>query len=184
MVHQDLLSLKKLIAIAVLFAFLVNSMGYFVIFRCRQFLIREEMMAEIRRGGFHPGMVLLRVENPENNNQFSRLGRREFIYCGRLYDVVVERKSGDTSVFWCMRDKKEESLLADFSLYLKSTSHRTSSGRSNPIPALIQNLISKALVPSPSVPGIKQVITISYPDVRCHLTKVYLTRFAPPPELT
>ena len=175
--------MKKLTVIAVSLAFLVNAMGYFFIFRYQQYMVKKEMMAEIRGGGFHPGLVVLRIVNPETDRHFNRLERNEFSWYGHLYDVVVERKSGNTTVFYCLRDKKEESLLADFSMYIRANGHSPSPVKNNPIPALLYNLISQALVQYPVLHGQEQGITIHYPEFTSKIFPVYLVRYAPPPEM-
>jgi len=174
--------LKRILAIAVLFIFLVNTMGYYFVFRCNQYLIKQEMVSRVRKGIYHPDIVLLRILHPEKEPQYHRLGKNEFSYHGRLYDIVVERKSGDTTFFYCLHDKKEETLISDFMLYLRFNGHSGSSQKDLPIHELLQNLVTKALiqdpVPAPQDPG----IAFAFPELQTMLIPVYLVHFTPPPE--
>ena len=141
------------------------------------------MISQIRRGVFHPGIIILKIIRPEQNSQFRRIEKSEFSWNGKLYDVVIERRSGDTTLFYCLHDKKEETLLADFSLYLNRTGRAGSSAKGNPIPALIHNLIIQALIQTPTLPVQSQGVTFYFPEFQTSISPVYLVHFAPPPEI-
>ncbi len=172
--------MKKLAVIAVLILFLVNTMGYFIIFRYNQYLIQQEMVSRIRCGANHEKTVILKILHPERQTQFRRIKKTEFIYFGKLYDVVTERKNGDTSFFYCIQDKKEEDLLADYSLYLRRNGD--SSHKDNSILALVYNLISQALIQYPSMTVQEQGIALHFPVFTQIIVPVYLVHFTPPPE--
>ncbi len=157
-------------------------MGYYVVFKCNQYLIKKEMFTRIREGIFHPSIVLLKISHPENEVQFHRLDKNEFAFRGKLYDIVVEHKSGDTTFFYCLHDKKEESLLADFTLFLRRSGGPGSSDKENPLHALLHNLISQALIQNPVLPLHGQGITFIFPVSQTPIIPVYLVHFAPPPK--
>ena len=175
--------MKKIAVIAVLFVFMVNTMGYYIVFRCNQYLVKKEMVAQIRGGIFHSDIVLLKILSPEKEQQFHWRDKNEFSWYGKLYDVIVERKSGDTTMFYCLRDKKEETLLADFSFYLNRTGRSGSSAKDNPIHALLHNLVTQALIQSPTLPAQGQGVTFIFPVFQTPIFPVYLVHFAPPPEI-
>jgi hypothetical protein len=172
--------LKKLAAIVVLIIFMVNAMGYLIVFRYNQYLIRQEMVARIRCGAFPDKIVLLKFLHPEREKQFIRLEQTEFTYIGKLYDVVAEGKSGDTTLFYCLHDKKEEDLLADYTLYLRRNGD--SSQKDNSILALLYNLVTQALIQNPSIPPQGQGIAFQFPFSKILITPVYLVHAAPPPK--
>jgi hypothetical protein len=155
-------------------------MGYFVVFRYNQYVIRKEMMARIRNGTLPHNYVLLKICNPEKEKQFRRISKTEFSWYGSMYDVVIERKNGDTTLFYCLHDKKEENLLANFSIYLKR--HRDSSRKANSALALLHNLITQALIQNPSVPPQGQGITFHFPVSDLIVFPGYLAHVAPPPK--
>ena len=158
-------------------------MGYYIVFRCNQYLVKKEMVTQIRGGMFHPDIVLLKILFPEKDQQFQRRDKNEFSWYGKLYDVVAERKSGDTTVFYCLYDKKEETLLADFTLYLNRTGRSGSSAKDNPIHALLHNLITQALIQTPILPVQGQGVIFIFPVFQTSIIPVYLVHFAPPPEI-
>ena len=156
-------------------------MGYYVVFRCNQYLVKKEMISQIRGGIFHPDILLLKILRPEKEHQFRRVEKNEFTYYGKLYDVVVERKSGDTTLFYCLHDNKEESLIADFTLSLRRGG-RSGSSHDNPILALLHNLITQALIQNTALPLQGQGITFVFPVSQPPIFPVYLVHFAPPPK--
>ena len=174
--------MKKVVVIAVLFVVLVNTMGYFFIFKCNQYHIKKGMLSEISIGIFQPDIVILKILHPEKERQFLRIENNEFTYCGRLYDIVVERKSGDTTLFYCLHDKKEETLVSDFSLYLRFNGRSGSSSKDNPIHALLYNLITQALIQNATLPLHGEGITWQFPEIQSTIIPVYLVHSAPPPK--
>ncbi|MEI7660609.1 MAG: hypothetical protein WCK34_00345 [Bacteroidota bacterium] len=174
--------MKKLAVIAVLTLFLVNTIGCYIVFRYNQYLIQQEMIARIRCGIFHENIVTLKILNPERDPQFRRIKDSEFSYFGRMYDQVAERKTGDTSVFFCLQDTREDDLLADYSQHLRRTGN--SSHQDNPMLTLLYTLFTQALIPqhSPVLQG--DGITFHFPVSAQVIIPVYLAPFAPPPELS
>ena len=175
--------MKKTVVIAVLFVFLVNTMGYYFVFTCNQYLAKKEMFSRIKGGDFHPDLVLLKIFHPEKERRFRRMEKNEFTYYGRLYDIVVERKSGDTTLFFCLHDKKEEAVIADFTNWLRYSGRSGSTSKDNPIHALLQNLITQALVQNTALPIQGQGIGFNFPVFQSPIFPVYLVHFAPPPEI-
>ena len=158
-------------------------MGYYVVFKYNQYLVKKEMISRIRGGIFHPDIVLLKIFRPQEDSQFRRREKSEFTYYGRLYDIVVERKSGDTTLFYCLHDKKEETLLADFTLSLLRSGRSGSSHKDNPIHALLHNLITQALIQNRALPVKGQGIAFIFPVFQTPIIPVFLDHFAPPPEI-
>ena len=160
---------------------MVNTMGYLVIFKYNQYLIQHEMIARIRCGAFHDKITILRIYHPELKKQFRRVEKTEFTWFGKLYDVVAEGKSGDTTIYYCLHDKKEEDLLADYALYLRRNGD--TSRRDHSILAMLYNLITQALIQQPSLAGQGQGTEFHFPVSNQIIFPVYPVHFAPPPEL-
>lgn len=172
--------MKKLAVIAVLILFLVNTMGYFIVFRYNQYLIQQEMISRIRCGAFHEKIVFLKILLPERQKQFCRIKKTEFTWFGKLYDVVAEDKNGDTTLFYCLHDNKEDDLLADYSIYLRRNSD--SSRKDNSILAMLYNLITQALIQQSSMAVQGQGIAFHFAVSKQIIIPVYLVHVAPPPK--
>ena len=157
-------------------------MGYLVIFKCNRFLLQREMAMRIRRGDVHADMVILKIVNPAKDPAFKQAGKMEFFYFGRLYDIITERKNGDTTCFYCMHDGKEEALLAHFNLMMKTRRRTGHQQQSAPVQALLQNLVNQALLQQGPNPDCRSGSAFRYPEMKVHFETVYLGLFTPPPE--
>jgi len=174
--------LKRIFAAIILIVFLVNTMGYFVVFKCNQMMAKEMMMNQIRSGLYQQNLIVLQVVHPETNRNYRHLDKGEFSYYGNLYDLVFERKNGDTTLLYCFHDKKEENLIADFSLFLKQSGKSASPLKNNPVPALLHNLISQALIQEYKPFSKNLGIQIYYPEYHPITRDGYIQHLQPPPE--
>ncbi len=155
-------------------------MGLFIVFRYNQVMIRREMTARISCGATADQVVVLKIVNPESRKQFWRINTKEFTYLGKMYDVVKEYKCGDTAIFYCLHDKKEEELLADYSLYLRRGAD--SPLKHNSVLALLHNLLNHAIFQNPAISVQRQGVVYQFPVLTMDLIPVYLAHTAPPPK--
>jgi hypothetical protein len=165
--------LRKIGSILLLLLFLFNSMGLYLIFELNKYLIRQEIKAMVDSNRSHRQITLLRIINPEHNQDFIRIESREIRYKGKLYDIIREKKEGDCHLFYCFHDVKEELLIAGF---LK-TQHRRFTL------ALLHNIVIHALPAEFSQTPSPFGTNFAFPDADDRVLLVYLTRFAPPPEI-
>ncbi|MCX6277230.1 MAG: hypothetical protein NT004_03925 [Bacteroidetes bacterium] len=174
--------MKKVAIIGILLAFLLNILGFNFVFRYNQHCLHSEMTTHIKSGSYQDAMVILKILHPESNRNFRRVEKSEFTWFGKLYDVVVERKSGDTTFFYCLHDKKEETLLANFSLFLIRSGHGATTHQDKPIRALLHNLITQALIHNTPIQIPEQVTTFHFPVINAPIFPIYLVHLAPPPK--
>ena len=102
--------MKKLFAYLLLFLFLFNSMGYYVVYEFNKMLVKREVWASIRDN--REKLIVLQIPDPSHHPDFKRIDRKEFIFQNRLYDIVKEEKRGNVSVFTCIHDNREEKLVS------------------------------------------------------------------------
>ena len=174
--------LKKIIPVGLLLAFLINTMGFFVIFKYNQFLLQQEMFTLIRNGKFHREMILLKIYRPEHSRGFIRHNSREFSWHGRMYDIVIEHHAGDTTLFYCLHDKKEEALINRFQTFYRKIHKDNTRQRNIPNHALLQNIVKQALLQQGLFLGPENGTIYHYPSFTVSLISADLDRFAPPPE--
>lgn len=158
-------------------------MGYYFVFSINQAMVKKEMISHIRTGLFHPDIVVLKIFHIEKERQFRRIEKTEFSFKGRLYDIVVERKYGDTTCFYCLHDKKEEMILADFILYARGNG-RSNSHKNSTVLALLSNMVTQAIVQTFSLSPHNQATPCLFLDIQEHLSAGYLVNTAPPPKTT
>jgi hypothetical protein len=173
---------KKLLAIAVLALFLFNTMGYFFVFRINQSYIRNEVKEIIKSGNLKANYTLLKIANPASNPDFKKTETDEFVYFGRMYDVVSERSKGDTTYFYCINDKQEEELIAGFQSIQKYSPGTGSSEKARHTYALLYHVITIALVDDPAVSVPKQPATFKFCEFEDQHSSTYQPPVSPPPK--
>lgn len=104
--------MKRLVAHIILLAFIFNICGYYLTYEVTRYLARQEMKDllaktpprlatfDLPASGHMPGLVWIHA--------------REFRYKGEMYDVVTKVASGSKIRLYCVRDMKEEILIAAF----------------------------------------------------------------------
>ena len=85
-------------------------MGYYVIFEVSKHVFRNEMQTKIQQPSSQ--LTMLKIVNVDGDREFQRIDKKEFRFKGRLYDIVREIKTGETTLFICLHDKKESNLFA------------------------------------------------------------------------
>ena len=97
-----------------------------------------------------------------------------------MYDLVTERKTGDTTLFYCLHDTREEDLIADFSTHLQHNGDPSQKDHS--ILALLYNLITQAVVQQTAPAAPEAAKAFYFPVTKQSITPVYLVNGAPPPK--
>lgn len=88
--------------------------GYYLWFRIEQSHIKNEIKKEVKEGLNNEDLVVITVPfNDESSIEWVEKDK-EFIYHGEMYDVVKTRSDGRIKQYFCINDKKEEKLIADF----------------------------------------------------------------------
>ncbi len=162
---------KKILAYTLLCLFLFNTMGCFFIFEMNKYLVKREMQEVIR----HQNRIFTRLVVPmaDFNPDLQRPEKHEIRYKGNMYDVVSEQRCGDAVVFYCIRDHKEEMLLAG----LKKVNNTRYS-------LLLHDHLVKIALPLNALILQHPCITADYPKI--FVVKRYswfLNTWSPPPEI-
>jgi len=165
--------------------FLFNIMGCYFVFSYSRYLVRSEMRRCIRAGYFERSATILKIKNPSHCKEFERIGRDEFRYRNNLYDIVSEFRSGDTTIFICINDKKEEQLLAGFHRFIESTAFQNNPAKARHAAAMNHHLVRIALIAetnkteSPQTP-----ITLAFNNAIYSLSSILYPPPYPPPKIS
>ena len=162
--------LKKALAISLLFLFLFNALGYYVIFELNKFLIKKEMRS--MAFGKPSAMTVLIVPDAENNGDLRRIDKHEILYKNRMYDIIREVKKGRCVTFYCIRDTREENLLAGFK---KNSTNRFTL-------ALMKNLVTAAIPPSPEETDFADFTGVYYYPLTTPICLISIPPIIPPPK--
>ena len=114
--------MKKLSSILLLIIVVFNSLGFIVCFSIQQKQIKKEMKSIAKRS-IDPAKLILIKSGPANISDagfgLKFIDKDEFVYRGKMYDVVRKIKRGDTTLYYCLNDVKEDQLIAEFTGKLK-----------------------------------------------------------------
>ena len=173
---------KKITALIVLVALVVNLMGYFVIFQCTQLLFRHEMADQIRAGTYSGKLENITVSKKSSEGILEFSDDGEFYFQGILYDVVASHSTGDSILYSCIQDKNEQSLVNKFTLFLHQHSGLTDTKKAKPILALIEHLLTQALVQNFFSQNTFSEKEFLFPILTYRISPVFIPDFYPPPK--
>jgi hypothetical protein len=125
--------LKGLMPVILVAAFLYNIFGYYVVFQVNRTKVRSEMKQQLASA--KKKICVLSIFDAEKDPSFHRIHAKEFLYKGQMFDVLRESKNGRTTTFYCLRDVKEELLMAGL----------RKSAKSKEAQQLVQHLITLAM---------------------------------------
>ena len=175
--------LNKVTAIFVLIALLVNLMGHFVIFQCNQLLLRHQMADMILAGSYTGRLEKINIAK-NSTGRYLKFSEEpdEFYYHGYLYDLVAEISTRDTTTYICIQDKDEQSLNDHFVSFLQSHAAFQNTSKSKPIQALIQHLVSQALIQKTLILKQSAGLNISFPAMASPLSSFFFQEISHHPE--
>ena len=107
------MTLKNLIVIFLSVCFLLNIIGYHVIFYLRQEGIKTEMREAIRMQTYsadETDFVFL-LKDKQSMSQLDWEGDEEFSYNGEMYDVIEKKTEAGKLIIRSIADKQETALL-------------------------------------------------------------------------
>jgi hypothetical protein len=174
--------MKRVFAALITLLFLFNIMGYYFVFSYRQDMLRGEMKTLIKAGYFNESLVILRIVNPSINRDFKRVGKGEFRFREKLYDIVSEVRTGNVTTFRCINDNAEEKLLAGFHRFSEFALCQNNPVKAKHAMTLLNQIITIAL-PVHSLSSLPFVPTkISYNNPVHSLFSIFHPPSSPPPK--
>lgn len=105
----------------------------------------------------------------------------EFIYNGKLYDIVSTEKDGVNTIFYCLNDKKEERLFAGLNIHIKNNCDQNGPSKDKAL-QLIKNIIKEALPDTHCTLKTSQIFTYIFSDSKSELAKQFIPVNAHPPK--
>jgi hypothetical protein len=161
--------LKKIFAIAVLFFVLFNSMGYYILFELDKLIAQKEARARVSKG--ETNLICLKIAGGEHNPSFLRMGKNEFLFNGKMYDLVREIDKDGSLLIFCIPDTKEDDLFTG----LKRINHHQRLS--------LWDLMVKIALPEETAEA--EFLTpenFRFPDLAQPYSSSFLSTWSPPPE--
>ncbi len=167
--------MKKITAILLLFIFLFNIMGYYAVFEIMRRQVRVEMKEKMASS--IEKVEMLEIPDGISAGEFYWVHSREFIYLGKMYDVIKKEKKALSTLIYCIHDQKEERLLAGFQKNLDPNNRLLLSMLSH----IIQDVVSQ---PFYRFTAILTADGYGFPQPLFSIPSTFLTPVSPPPEQT
>jgi len=173
--------IRKFLSIFFAVLILFNLCGYYFVFKCDQIRLKKEMTETIRNGSFRGNYEEITILNPATDRDFKILDKGEIQYRGKLYDVISTRTYGNSVVFRCINDTKEEELLARYDNYSSWVTGMNLPEKSKNSQAMLYHIIKYALLNKYSIqpPSTSSVILFSETSSD-FLSPLLLPDFPPP----
>ncbi|MEI6123867.1 MAG: hypothetical protein WCQ95_09565 [Bacteroidota bacterium] len=114
--------MRKLLSILLVSSILFNTCGYYFTFVIIKQGFRHDFRHHLNFAATKNDRVQLAITDAEIkavHSQFRWMEQDEFRYKGKMYDVINSQKHGDTNLFVCLNDKKEEAMLAKYEGFVK-----------------------------------------------------------------
>lgn len=113
--------MSRIISIALVFVFLLNTSGVYIYFKIKHRQIRREVKQKIKQNLDDNELVMI-CQNKNNATDFKWKGTHEFFYQNSLYDVVrVEKDNFGEVIYKCINDKDEEMLFSNLDELVKKS---------------------------------------------------------------
>jgi len=113
--------MKKAVVILLILIIALDSFGIIIGFSVIQRGIKHEAKLMLLSARSNEAFEIIKLPvSIINSSVFQRVEKGEFRLYGKLYDIAEEKQSGDSLIFKCINDEKEEHLLAQLSEYIRT----------------------------------------------------------------
>jgi hypothetical protein len=114
--------MKKLFSVLLAFVFFYSIVGFYLNFAIEQCRIKEEIKEKIIKQLPDYKLTIIKISSRDQRKiQWIEDGK-EFRFEGNMYDVVKVRQGGDTILYYCFCDIKENRLLSNLDKLVKDQS--------------------------------------------------------------
>jgi hypothetical protein len=140
---------KKPISILLIFLITFNAGGYFFIYFQLENHFKQKAYNKIN--DVIPIEELELIKLPRNGtyikdqSQFNRLGNKEILYYGKMYDIYKEVTLNDTLYLYCLNDENEDIIEKAFAEYINNKNYDNSISS---VANIIKILITLAIQPN------------------------------------
>jgi hypothetical protein len=134
-------AIKKILAFLLFSCLVLHVIGFYIVFRFHQEMIRKEMKSFLNSNKLN--IEITEIEIPLYDGQlddpdFNREEEGEFSYRGVMYDIIETRQTANSVIFRCIDDKKETDLVKKYKDIGKSDFDNSPKSKS----MIVLNLIS------------------------------------------
>ena len=107
-----LISLKKILVIALLSMVVFSQVGYYAYFVVQQYCLKLQMKEYVLSHTAKNELIQIDVATNEKDIVWEE--EKEFTLQGKMYDVVSRENVNGKEIIYCVDDKKETELIAKY----------------------------------------------------------------------
>ncbi len=144
--------LRKLFSIFLIFSFIFNAGAYLLIYLAFQYSLKAEASEKISSGMFSSKYEIITFSKEEIRKGIPDLvflNGKEFLYKGKMFDIVKTVHKNNSVYFYCLPDKDEDRLNHAYNNNVDK--NNDDSGKKAATEKLTKNIISEALIPGLSI---------------------------------
>ncbi len=174
----------KLSAFSLILLLLFNIAGPAILLFALRSAVRIEMTALLKSHIADEELETIAVLHTkhEPDPAFQYINDREFRYKGRLYDIVRTEHRGDTIVYRCINDTREEQLFRSMDTLIKDTINQKRSSRNAPLLVAAKHLITNAIIWFIPALNLSPTPLLQRRESACRLSLLILDIPTPPPK--
>jgi len=168
----------KISAILLCGLLIYNSLGYFLVLSAMRIAVRQQKWNQLSSLPIEKLSVFCFEKS--GSSSLKIINEREILVDGKLYDVVRKTEIGSKTTYYCLRDLKEESLIAK----IRSFNHSQHQFPNKNTARIIVEKIIKTAVILDRKPLIIRNYTILKPNITfLPLSGPFFRILLPPPKI-
>ena len=121
--NLTLKNLKKNLSVLIILVYIVNITGFTLVYFHLKVQVKDEVFNKIRSEKFDKvEIITISKRSLEKNSvSFRMLEKHEFLYEGKMYDIISKTEDNENIIFYCVHDEKEEELDLAFQKHFENT---------------------------------------------------------------
>ena len=155
-----------------------------MVFKGVQYSVKKQIKRRIKRSVPENELFLIKVtendiDNHKNGFKFIE-EEKEFVYNGKMYDVVYRENINDTIYFKCINDVQEEKLFVSLDQQIKQTFESSQPLKQKTL-HLLQNIIKDAVTSAKTLIISYQLTDIQFAELSESKYLTFHIVLTPPP---
>ena len=159
---------------------LFNTLSNLIVFESMYYSIHKEVRSTLIKSIPTNNLVKITIDN-KTKNSIRFTDKEEFIYDGKMYDIVRQKTEGNITIYYCLDDTKEDNLFANLNASIKNNMD------SNPVKGRVQQILKKITIPLFYEDNKEHYLTISCSYIHSinsiNQNNTFLDVLTPPPEV-
>jgi hypothetical protein len=174
---------KRFLSILLLLCLIAPFLGSVLWVKHQKHLVKKSVKKEIIAGIDREDLVQLTFSATQLKTDLNWKHSKEFEYLGKMYDIVEQSASGDSTTYWCWLDKEETELnnQLDRLLAIAWNKNDQQHNQQNHLSAFVKSLCLSSPFSFEIEPSFSslELIEPDYPSAYC---SIHQGVKSPPPE--